>query len=114
MRSLFSLILVAACLTLVGCAATRDKKALLRYENELRPEVGQETVETYVKRWGTPTQRMEVADGELLCWRISHGSRSGGVGFILSVGQSYEQYDDIRLKFDHSHVLRDFTVECMR
>jgi len=30
------------------------------------------------------------------------------------VGQADEQDDDLRVKFDESHVLRDFAVECMR
>lgn len=114
MPRLYLLAFLSTWLLFSGCAAARDKKAVARYEAELQPEVGIETVETYVKRWGTPTQRITVPDGELFCWRISRGSRSGGVGYILSVGQSYEQYDDLRLKFDKQSVLRDFTVECMR
>lgn len=114
MRLTYRLVIVAASLLLVGCSATRDQKAVLRYEEELRPEVGKETVETYLKRWGTPTLRLDVSDGEMLCWRISRGSRSGGIGFILAIGQTYEQYDDLRLKFDKDHILQDFTVDCMR
>jgi len=114
MRFFYGFAIVTVSLALVGCAATRDKKAVQRYEEELRAEVGVKTVETYIKRWGTPTQQIDVPDGVMLCWRISRGSRSSGVGYILSVGQSYEQYDDLRLKFDESHVLRDFAVECMR
>lgn len=97
-----------------GCTASRDTSAWERYERELKPEVGRESVETYVKRWGTPTQKIPVDQGTIYCWRRSHGSRSGGIGYIVSVGQSYEAYDDIRLKFDERHVMREWNVECMR
>ena len=101
-------------LLLIGCAAKPDKPAWQRYSDQLTPEVGKESIETYVKRWGTPSQRIDVQDGSLYCWRISQGSRSGGFAFFVAAGSSYEAYDDIRLKFDQSSVLRDWTVDCMR
>jgi len=97
-----------------GCAPKPDKSAWKEYAEQLRPEVGHETIETYVKRWGTPHQRIDVKDGELYCWRISHGSTSGGVGYIVSVGKSYEAYDDIRLKFNRDKTMVDWTVDCIR
>ena len=98
----------------VGCTPRPDRHAVKQYAEQLRPEVGQESIETYVKRWGTPSQRIEVPDGMIYCWRISHGSRSGGVGYIVSVGQSYEAYDDIRLKFGKDQILKDWNVDCVR
>ena len=98
----------------VGCAPKPNKSAWKEYAEQLRPEVGRESVETYIKRWGTPHQRIDVTDGEMYCWRISHGSTSGGVGYIVSVGKSYEAYDDIRLKFNRQHTLVDWTVDCIR
>lgn len=111
----FLVILFAGCvINATGCAPKPDKGAWKQYAEQLRPEVGRESVETYIKRWGTPHQRIDVTDGEMYCWRISHGSTSGGVGYIVSVGKSYEAYDDIRLKFNRDHTMVDWTVDCIR
>lgn len=99
---------------LTGCSGSRNKGAWEQYERQLKPEIGKASVETYVKRWGTPTQKIPVQDGTIYCWRISHGSRSGGVGYILSVGSSYEAYDDLRLKFDGKQVMQEWTADCVR
>ena len=108
-------VLLLGCLAPTGgCAPKPNQHAWKEYAEQLRPEVGRESIETYVKRWGTPHQRIDVKDGELYCWRISHGSTSGGVGYIVSVGKSYEAYDDIRLKFNREHTMVDWTVDCIR
>jgi hypothetical protein len=99
---------------LAGCAAKRDPKAAQVYMAELDADVGTATIEKYVRNWGTPSQRIDLPDGTIYCWRISHGAKSGGVGYIVSYGESYERYDDLRLTFDKEAVLREYAVDCYR
>lgn len=112
-----ALLLVAGLMAAVlcpGCGPKADRGAWLDYAERLSPQVGQAKFDEFVREWGMPHRRVDLDDGYACNWHFSKGTRSAGIGYIVSFGRSYQAYDDVLLIFDDNHVLKEWKVECTR
>lgn len=97
-----------------GCAPRNDRDAWLDYAETLGPRVGTAKIDEFVREWGMPHQRLELDVGYACSWHFTKGTRSAGVGYIVSVGHAHEAYDEVLLVFGDDHVLCEWKVQCMR
>ncbi len=110
-----ALLVAGLCLALVtGCAGNAEKKAWKHYAQELDPAVGHAKLDHFIHEWGMPHKRIKLDDGYACNWHFSKGSRSVGLSYFVSVGESHAAYDDLTLFFDDKNVLRDWRAECAR
>ncbi len=108
------LVMSAGLVMATGCAGSAEKKAWKHYAEELDPAVGHTKLDHFIHEWGMPHKRITLDEGYACNWHFSKGTRSAGVGYIVSVGQSHAAYDDLTLFFDDKNVLRDWRAECKR
>lgn len=100
--------------SLAGCAGKAEKKAWLRYAEQLSPAVGEASSDDFVREWGMPHKQLDLEDGYAYNWYFSKGTRSVGFAYFISVGESRAAYDDVTLFFDEKDILREWKVECER
>ncbi|GAF83698.1 unnamed protein product [marine sediment metagenome] len=114
-KSVLRALPVLLAVSMSGCAQMAVKKAIKQYEENLNPQVGKATKDSFIKRWGPPSKSSAVSDGEVCVWRFSYGTRAYASGSQYGAhARAHEVYDELLMTFDKDGVLRNWRVWCQR